>query len=257
MSQLFENISIAGWVSITIIAILIFIVLMLRGIQFGWGDKSVAIGKKFDDKLEAFKKDIELETVKKNQDEALQKVLFKKSIVYDDYLEASLIKSVKKIGGEVYKLFKAYLVCQYPSLCVVDIFEDVLMERVHFNNMKKKLMKENRVRYLDSIVNDIKKNYLVFFEQLQNLHCGEVYPKWEKIEKNVISLVKRWLLQCVNCYIANVKKKILLYKKAESKFLLFSIKEQATTFPIKKNKCYLSNLIKAKKEMEDDESEEK
>lgn len=253
MLEFINGINFMGWVSILIIAILIFILLMARGIQLGWGDKSVAIGKKFDNKLIAFKKDLEIENIKRNQDEALQKILFKKSLGFDDYLEASLIKSVKKLEGDVYKIFKSFLICQYPALCVVDIFEDALMERVHFNNMKKKLMKENRQDYLSSIVGDIKKNYIVFYEQLQNLHCGEVYPEWEKIEDSVVSVVKKWLLQCVDCYIVNVKKKIKLYKKTTEKFILEDIRRLATTLPLKKNKYYLVNLLKAKKEMSEED----
>lgn len=253
MLDFVNSMNVAGWVSITIIAILIFIVLMMRGIQFGWGDKSVAIGKRLDNKLEAFKKDIELERVKKNQDEALQKELFKKTIAFDDYLEASLIKSVKKLENDVYNIFKPFLICQYPALCVADIFEDALMERVHFNNMKKKLMKENRVSYLYSIVEDIKRNYIVFYEQLQNLHCGEVYPEWEKIEESVISLVRKWLLQCLDCYIVNVNKKISLYKKKSSKFILEDMRELSTVLPMKKNRRYFSDLLKARKEMMNDD----
>ena len=249
MLDFVNGMNVAGWVSITIIAILIFIVLMMRGIQFGWGDKSVAIGKRLDNKLEAFKKDIELERVKKNQDEALQKELFKKTIAFDDYLEASLIKSVKKLENDVYNIFKPFLICQYPALCVADIFEDALMERVHFNNIKKKLMKENRVSYLYSIVEDIKRNYIVFYEQLQNLHCCEVYPEWEKIEESVISLVRKWLLQCLDCYIVNVNKKISLYKKKSSKFILEDMRELSTVLPMKKNRRYFSDLLKARKEM--------
>ena len=249
MMNFINNMNIAGWVSITIIALMIFIVLMMRGIQFGWGDKSVAIGKKFDTKLEAFKKDIEIENIKKGQDEVLQKSLFKKCIAYDDYLEASLIKSVKKLDADVYQIFKAFLICQYPALCIVDIFEDALMERVHFNNMKTKLMKENRKAYLYLIVEDIKKSYSMFYEQLQNLHCGEIYPSWEKIESDVVLLVRKWLLQCVDCYIANVRKKIELYKKMKGRFSLEDTRKLATSLPLKKNRRYLVNLLKAREEI--------
>ena len=93
MLEFINGINFMGCVSILIIAILIFILLMARGIQLGWGDKSVAIGKKFDNKLIAFKKDLEIDNIKRNQDEALQKILFKKSLGFDDYLEASLITS--------------------------------------------------------------------------------------------------------------------------------------------------------------------
>lgn len=250
-----KSLDVIGWASITLIALLIFIVLMIRGIQVGWGDKSIAIGKKVDSKLETFKKDIELDSIKKNQDETLQKALFKKTILFDDYLQASLIKSVKEIDKDIYKIFKPFLICQYPALCIIDIFEDALMERVHFNNMKKKLMKENRGAYLYAIIEDIKKNYIVFYEQLQNLHCGEKYPEWKDIEEYVNSSVKKWLLQCVDCYIVNVNKKIKLYKKVAPRFILNDMRQLATITPLKKNKRYLSDLLKAKKEMM--ESDEK
>jgi len=249
MIEALNGLNVAGWISISLIAILIFIVLMMRGIQFGWGDKSVAIGKKFDNKLDAFKKDIELENIKKTQDETLQKMLFKKSLCFDDYLEASLIKSVKKTESEVYQIFKSFLVCQYPALCIVDIVEDALIERVHFNNIKKKIMSKNRETYLASIIEDIKKNYLVFYEQLENLHCNEKYPEWEKIEDEIRMLVKKWLSECIDCYIVNVRRKIKLYKKAKDKFILEDMKELATVLPLKKNKHYLTNLLKAKEEM--------
>lgn len=253
MLEFIKDVNIAGWISITIIATLIFIVLMFRGIRLCWGDKSVGIGKKLDNKLDAFKKDLELERMKKNQDENLQKALFKKSIAFDNYLKASLIKSVKKLENDVYNIFKPFLICQYPALCVADIFEDVLMERVHFNNMKKKLTKENQVAYLHSIVEDIKKNYITFYEQLLTLHCGEVYPEWDKIEESVIFLVKKWLLQCLDCYIMNVSKKMALYKKKSAKFVFEDMRELAITLPLKKNKHYFFDLLKAKKELMNDE----
>ena len=123
------------------------------------------------------------------------------------------------------------------------------MERVHFNNIKKKIMSKNREAYLASIIEDIKKNYLVFYEQLENLHCNEKYPEWEKIEYEIRMLVKRWLLKCIDCYIVNVRRKIKLYKKAKDKFILEDMKELATVLPLKKNKYYLANLLKAKEEM--------
>lgn len=83
--------------------------------------------------------------------------------------------------------------------------------------------------------------------------CGEVYPEWEKIEESVISLVKKWLLQCLDCYIVNVNKKISLYKKMSSKFILEDMRELSTVLPMKKNRRYFSDLLKAKKEMMNDD----
>ena len=47
----------------------------------------------------------------------------------------------------------------------------------------------------------------------------------------------------------NVRRKIKLYKKAKDKFILEDMKELATVLPLKKNKYYLANLLKAKEEM--------
>ena len=95
------NLSIAGWVVIAFIASLLFILLMVRGIKLGWGDKSIQIGKKLENKFDAFKKDIEIETMKKSHDEAKQKTLFKKCNELDLTLFANLHKLIKKMDEQL------------------------------------------------------------------------------------------------------------------------------------------------------------
>lgn len=249
MIEFLHSLSPIGWAAIIIIAFMIFIVLMVKGISIGWGDKAIAIGKKMDNKLEAFKNEIEIENIKKNHDEILQKNLFNKCLVLDDFLFASLVQTVKKTELKVYNLFNSFLHCQYPASYVADIFEDVLMEKVNFNNMKERFTNNNRNEYIAEIIFEIKKNYLIFYEKLAGLHCGEQYPKWEEIEEGVKELVMNWVLECMNCYTENVIKKIKMYKRNEANFNLESIKKEACLYPLSKNKKYLAALKKAKNEL--------
>ena len=76
MLETLVNMPVYGWIGLIIICILIFTVVMFRGIKLGWGDKSIMIGKKLESKIDTFKKEIEIENIKKNHDETLQKVLF-------------------------------------------------------------------------------------------------------------------------------------------------------------------------------------
>jgi len=239
------NLSIAGWVSIVVIAVLIFIVLMVRGIKLGWGDKSIQIGKKLENKFDTFKKDLEIEAMKKAHDEAKQKTLFRKCNELDSTLFASLHKAIKKMDGDVYKVFEPYVHCQFPSLAIVDIFEDVFIERIYFNNLKMKLTSENRKDYLNSIVDDIKSNYLLFYMHLKALHCGEGYPEWEIIKNDVEKLVANWAKKSMQFYVECVSQKIELYKKSLRKFETEEFKRVAVMLPLKKNRKYLEELNKS------------
>jgi len=78
MQATLASLPIYGWIGIIIISLLIFTVLMFRGVKLGWGDKSIMIGKKLENKIDTFKKEIEIENIKKGHDETLQKMLFKK-----------------------------------------------------------------------------------------------------------------------------------------------------------------------------------
>ena len=239
------QISITGWLAIAFISTLVFVLLMVKGIRLGWGDKSIHIGKKLEDKIEAFKKEVEIEAMKRSHDEAKQKSLFKKCNELDSILFASLHKSIKKMAGDVYKVFSPYVHCQFPSLAIVDIFEDVFIERLYFNNIKEKLTCEHRQEYLASIVDDIKSNYSIFYMHLKNLHCGENYPEWEEIQGSVEELVKSWGKKSIQLYIECVSKKIELYRKNARKFESDEFRRIAVSFPLKKNKKYLEALNKS------------
>ena len=247
----FADVSIFGYITIIVVAILIFIVLMVRGIKLGWGDKSILIGKKLESKFDSFKADIENQTAQKNFDENLQKALFKRATLLDEALFAELTTSVKKLDPEVLKIFKPYVHCQFPTLAILDIVEDILMERVLYNNMKEKLTSDDNLSYLSTIENDLKDNYINFHSYIVNVNCGESYPSWDDIKDDMRSIVFRWAIKCVMLHIETVNKKIVMYEKSQDAFLTENLKNNAVIIPLEKNKKYLEkwnealNMLKA------------
>ncbi len=239
-----SNISTAGWASIVTISFFIFIILMIRGIRFKYGDKSISIGKKLDDKLQTFKKDMEIETVKKEKDSALQKELFRKSLKIDEWCFANLLKIVKKLDAEVYDMIQSHVSCQFPALSILDIFEDVLTQRLYFNNIKKKLSSKYQKDYLDEILQDVKTAYGSFYLRLKQVPGNEAYPEWAIIESGVRDVLHIWAHRSLKAYMQCVRKKMSMYKKMASSFETEKMKVIAIDEPLKKNGRYFK-LLKA------------
>lgn len=235
----FSQMSTLGYITTIIVACFIFIILMWRGIKLGWGDKSILIGKKLESKFDSFKADIENQNAQKNFDENLQKALFKRAMLLDEALFADLTTSVKKLDPEVLKIFKPYVHCQFPTLAILDIVEDILMERVLYNNMKEKLTSDNNLSYLSKVENDLKDSYSNFYAYITGVRCGEVYPSWDDIKKDMRVVIVRWATKCAMLHIETVNKKIEMYKKSQDAFLTENLKNNAVLIPLEKNKKYL------------------
>ena len=143
------------------------------------------------------------------------------------------------------KIFKPYLHCQFPTLAILDIVEDILMERVLYNNMKEKLTSEDNLSYLSKIEDDIKDNYVNFYSHIMAANCGENYPSWEDVEKEIKALVFSWAIRCVTLHIETVNKKIDMYEKSQDAFLTENLKNNAVVIPLEKNKKYLEKWSEA------------
>lgn len=225
-----ENISIAGWLVIAFIAVLVFIIIMVKGIKLGVGDKSLSIGrlnKKIDD---GFK------------DEELRKILFKKSIGIDEHLNADLRRSVRrmdsKINAALEPFFKSYL----SIVSIAAIIKDELNERIDYNNIREKLSSSERVDYLYDVVKDIKNAFSTFVLHLLKTHKEEKLPEWSDIKKPIKDLIVDWEKEVVNLLIKHIEEKIAMYEEAKDKFKTEEYIKSSITFPIEKNKKYLQSL---------------
>ena len=237
-------ISTSGWVAISFISSLIFIILMVHGIRLGWGNKSIQIGKKLDDKLTKMREEIDSETQKRGHDKHLQLILFKQCEYIDERLFADLFTTIKKIETSVYNIFKPFLKCTYPSKTVADIFEDILLEHLHYNNLRQNLTGYQQTGYIEGIIEEVHQAYNFFFDELHALHCGEQYPQWTLIKDAVTEVVKKWAKKCLELHLKACGDKLNIYRQNEGQFETEMLKQQAIIEPKKKNEDYIK-IIKS------------
>ncbi|PIE98616.1 MAG: hypothetical protein CR988_02320 [Treponema sp.] len=231
-----------GWVVVAFIAILIFIIIMTRGLRLGAGDKSIFIGKQVDKKINSFKKEIEKRDLERLHDEEHRKSLFKKSMRIDEHLMADMRRSVRRVDKAVTDIFAPYFTSSLPVSLVSSLIKDELNERLDYNNVKEKLSKRERGDYCDDILKDIRDRYSTFYLQALKLKDGEKYPEWENIDIAVMNLIKNWANKIVFLLCSHIQEKINLYENEKNNFKTENYKNNSITYPIKKNKKYLKDL---------------
>ncbi|QEJ94652.1 hypothetical protein FUT79_08245 [Treponema phagedenis] len=237
-----------GWGVILVIAFLIFIVIMMKGIRFGMGDKSLSIGK-MDEKIEDIKQDIELKekeaerkTAMVMHDEELRKSLFKKSMDIDAHLTADLRRSVRRMDEKITTIFEPFIHCPFPSISTINIIKDELNERLDYNNMREKLSGDERRAYLNDILKDIRDAYSTFLLRISKVSCGEKYPEWAEIKKPLEQLISEWEDEVIGLFIKHIEEKIRMYEMSKRYFKTDEYIENSISYPIEKNKKYLSKL---------------
>ncbi len=224
------DIPIYGWLVIAFIAILIFIIIMLRGINLGWGEKKISIGKinkKIDDSF---------------KDEELRKILFKKSIGIDEHLNADLRRTVRRLDGKICTLFEPFLYSFLFTISISAIIKDELNERLDYNNIREKLSSAERSDYLYEIVKDIKNAFSAFALHLLKSNKDEKVPEWTEIKEPIEQLITNWEKDVVQLLIKHIEEKIQLYETSKAQFKTEEYIKNSITYPIEKNKKYLQEL---------------
>ncbi|MGP1577800.1 MAG: hypothetical protein ACTTH7_10060 [Treponema sp.] len=141
-----KDISTIGWIVIAFIAVLIFTVIMIRGISFDWNGKKGRIGKE----KEQF------------DDQEKQQELFRKVQEIDESCKADEKMAVKRLKSQLKAVFEPYIHCAMPAINVFELIQDVFEDRVERNCMRQKLTKEERSRYIDDILYFIETDYESF-----------------------------------------------------------------------------------------------
>ncbi len=231
-----------GWVVIGFIAILVFIVLMKRGVKFGNGEKSVFVGKAIDKRIDDFKKEIEIKEKQRMFDENFSRELLRKSNQIDEHLTADCRRSVRRIDNDVSEIFEQYLKSPLAVSAVCSLIKSELYERLDYNNMKDKLSLRDRKVYCADILKDIHNRYSTFYLQAQKLASAAYYPEWEVIEISVKNLIEKWAENIINLYHEHIQEKIALYQNSRSTFETEEYKKKSIDYPIEKNKKYLKLL---------------
>jgi hypothetical protein len=236
-----EPISNTGWLVVAFIATLTFIVFMLRGVKLGIGDKNLIIGK-VDKKFDQFNKELQEKDAARLHDEELRKQLLKQSMAIDAHMTADLRKSVRTQENTAIELFAPYGHCVFPSISLVKIIQDELNERIDYNDIRTNLSGSNKTEYLKDIIKDIHHRYSTFLLRISKLTCGEQYPEWDAIKKNVESIISKWAAEAVKIEKLHIKQKIDMYEASKQDFKTEEQVKASILFPIEKNKKYLQGL---------------
>lgn len=222
-----EHISNTGWIVIAFIAVLIFTVIMMRGISFDWNGKKGIIGKekeRFDDQ-------------EKQQD------LFRKVQEIDESCKADKKMAVKRLKGKLKSVFEPYIHCSMPAITVFEIILDVFEDRVERNCMRQKLTKEERSLYIADILYYIETDYEQFLQNIPATPChAEQYPDWNTIKPSIESITQEWADDIAAIIVKRCQEKIALYETEQHVFKKDYYKKRCIDYPLEKNKRYIAAL---------------
>ncbi|MGP1440275.1 MAG: hypothetical protein ACTTJ3_06010 [Treponema sp.] len=232
-----------GWIVILVVAFLIFILLMIKGVKLAFGNNSLSIGGKLDKKIDGVKKELIDKANNTLHDEQLRIILYRKSITIDEHLNADLRKIVRRLDGKICTLLEPFSNSFFLSMGISEIIKGELNERIDYNNIREKLSGRERKEYLEDILSDIKDKYSTFLLHLlkQSRDINE-YPDWETIEKSIRDLIKNWEEEVISLLSHHIGEKIKIYIDAKDDFKTVEYVENSITYPIEKNKKYLKEL---------------
>lgn len=238
-----------GWAVIAFVASLVFVILLLalrKGVRLGIGDKKLIVGdvnKEVDNKLTAFKGEIEQREKNRVKDEELRKQLFRTSVEIDEKTKADNRRVIRKLTPDIQAIFAKYGHCEFTTIHAVEIIKDELTERIDYNCIRERLSISERQGYIADILHHIKTGYETFLLKIPRVPCAqEAYPVWREIKPAVESLVNTWANETVTVLKKRITEKIDAYSAERDNFILNENKDNAVDFPIRKNKRYIKRL---------------
>lgn len=244
----FAGISTVGWTVIGFIAFLLFVFLILlirRGIKFGFGDKTLSVGQKkeVNEKLESLKREIDQKEKDRRHDEELRKELFRQATKIDENEKNDEKRIIRRLNVRIKNIFSQSLKCEMPLLSLIENIKDVYQERIDDNNLRNKLSLTERRGYLEDILTNIQRTYERFLLYVPSVPCNqEHYPKWAEVKPAFEKLTADWADCIVEILNNRINEKITMYEEAREKFLLDESRKNACDLPMEKNKIYLRRL---------------
>lgn len=244
----FAGISTVGWAVIGFIAFLLFVFLILlirRGVKFGFGDKTLSVGqeKEVNEKLEALKNEIAQKEKDRRHDEELRKELFRQAAKIDENEKNDEKRIIRRLNVRIKNIFSQSLKCEMPLLSLIENIKDVYQERIDDNNLRDRLSLTERRGYLEDVLTNIQRTYERFLLYVPSVPCNqEHYPKWAEVKPAFEKLTADWADCIVEILNNRINEKITMYEEAREKFLLDESRKNACDLPMEKNKIYLRHL---------------
>jgi len=223
------NMSLEHIITVCVFVILIIAIVFRNGFAIKLGDKEVNIGGVY--RLLA----------RKDEDILLKESLHKFSEEIDHDINGELYDLVDGLNYQVEELaLKEH--CFFTFEKFISILKVELEKRVRRNNLKQKLAKSNRNKYVESMLRNVEAKYENLLAKVNQVRCDESYAQFTVIKEAVKNILYQFFDGANSIYIKGCQKKIERYNKEIGKFKTASARISSCDDPIKKNEGYIKDL---------------
>ena len=209
--------------------ILIVLIIFVNGFSIKLGNKEINIGGIF-----RF-------LARKDEDGLLKESLHNYSEEVDHELNGDLYDLVDSLNYKIEELaLKQH--CYFTFEKFISIVKSELEKRVRRNNLKEKLAKKNREKYVDSLLSGIESKYEMLQTKVSILKCGESYADFSAIKIATRKILYQFFDGANDLLIKASQKKNKKYNESECKFKTASARNFSCVIPKAKNEEYIKNL---------------
>jgi len=178
---------------------------------------------------------------KKDEDTLLKEALHKFSEEVDHEVNGSLYDLVDSLNLEIEGIaLKQH--CYFTFEKFISILKSELEKRVRRNNLKEKLAKTNRDKYVNTILKDIEGKYELLQAKVNHLNCGESYTQFSVIKTEVRNVLCEFFDGAKAIVIGGCGKKLKKYNESKPKFKTASARKFSCDDPIERNEGYIRDL---------------
>lgn len=132
--------------------------------------------------------------------------------------------------------------CYFTLYTLSDAYKDILKERIRHNNLKVKLVPQNRQEYIDYIVSIMRSEYDDICTKIASVACHEQYPPYSEIAPHIQASVEQFYEKAYRIEVTAIRKKIRLYEDTRDSFQSSFYRRTACEEPLARNQGYLAAL---------------
>jgi hypothetical protein len=178
---------------------------------------------------------------KKDEDVYLKENLKRFTDDVDHEIQADLFEFVEEID----RLLEKVLVnkhCYFTMEKFSNIIKRELQKRLRRNNLREKLLENNRDYYIEDILKNVEKNYALFQKNVAATSCDDKYADFPFVKDAMGNVIGQFYDYAKKRHIEGWRKKRAEYKKEAPNFKTVSGREFCCDRPDLKNKGYIESF---------------
>jgi hypothetical protein len=221
-----------------LVAILLFLLILVvilagiifaNGISFKWKEKEINIGG------------IRRLLAKKDEDSYLKECLKGFIDDIDHEIQADLFDHIEDMDTDLNDvLLKEH--CFFTTDKFFNLVKRELQKRVRRNNLRRKLAKENREKYIANVMKDVEDRYGLFQVKVAAAACEDSFVDFALIKGSMRIKIGLFFDYAVSRLILGMRKKREHYAIEAPKFKTVSARVYSCDMPDLKNKGYIEIL---------------